>query len=314
MVKRLIIASVAVLALSAQAFAASAQGVYVRALEGMKADIAQTMPKVEGALKGAGFTILASFENGVPEGCRYKAATVVFTREDYAAKVLAAGPDKGFALPLRLSLYEDDKGLNVAMMNPVSINRTIFQGTSMDGAAQKVVDEVVAALKAVGPAQARQAGEMRDSGAITGMGGGVFPEKVIPVAASSKSPSEVADALKKGMADPSGWHVIYVYKPSEAVAVVGVTKAKTEGRAFGIAGEKRATKSNPFPGIDHAPAFPVELVVFKKGGATSVNLVKEMWRMKLYFQDAGNWAFMKNMAMPGDIQSEIEAAVKKAVK
>ena len=35
--------------------------------------------------------------------------------------------------------------------------------------------------------------------------------------------------------------------------------------------------------------------------------------MKLYFQDAGNWAFMKNMQMPGDIQSELEAAIRKAV-
>ena len=33
--------------------------------------------------------------------------------------------------------------------------------------------------------------------------------------------------------------------------------------------------------------------------------------MKLYFQDAGNWAFMKNMQMPGDIQNEIEAAVRR---
>ena len=45
-----------------------------------------------------------------------------------------------------------------------------------------------------------------------------------------------------------------------------------------------------------------------------MNILTEMWRMKLYFQDAGNWAFMKNMAMPGDIQKEIDAAIKRAVK
>jgi hypothetical protein len=27
--------------------------------------------------------------------------------------------------------------------------------------------------------------------------------------------------------------------------------------------------------------------------------------MKVYFEDAGNWAFMKNMRMPGQIQDEI---------
>lgn len=36
--------------------------------------------------------------------------------------------------------------------------------------------------------------------------------------------------------------------------------------------------------------------------------------MKLYFQDAENWAFMKNMQMPGDIQKEIEAAVRTTLR
>ncbi len=318
MVKRfLMVALVAVfvLSLSVQCFAAArTQGVYVQMLEGLKADARQSAPKVEAALKGAGFTILASYENGVPEGCRFKAETIVFTKDDYAAKILAKGPDKAFALPLRLSLYEDDKGLNVAMMNPVSVDRTIFQGDSLDAAAQKVVDEVAAALKPIGAVQQRQAGEMRESGAITGMGGGAFPEKIVPAATSLKSPSEIADELEKGLSPSSGWHVVYVYKPSAAVAVVGIAKPKTEARAFGIAGEKRVTNSNPCPGIDHAPSFPVELVIYKSGANNSVNILKEMWRMKLYFQDAGNWAFMKNMAMPGDIQSEIEKAVKKSVK
>jgi uncharacterized protein (DUF302 family) len=318
MVKRFLVVALFaafILSLSAQCFAAAReQGVYVKMLEGLKADARQSAPKVEAALKGAGFTILASFENGVPAGCRFKAETIVFTKDDYASKILAKGPDKAFALPLRVSIYEDDKGVNVAMMNPVSVDRTIFQNDSEDAAAQKIVDEVAAALKTVGPVHQTQAGELRESGAITGMGGGAFPEKILPAAASNKSPSEIADELGKGLDPSSGWHVVYVYKPSAAVAVVGVTKPQTEGRAFGIAGEKRATDSNPCPGIDHAPAFPVELVIYKNGAYNSVNLLKEMWRMKLYFQDAGNWAFMKNMAMPGDIQSEIEKAVKKSVK
>jgi hypothetical protein len=31
----------------------------------------------------------------------------------------------------------------------------------------------------------------------------------------------------------------------------------------------------------------------------------EMYRMKMYFEDAGMWAFMKNMKMPGRIEKEI---------
>jgi len=303
------------LTISSHAYAAArTQGVYVNTIEGMKADMAQTATKVESALKGAGFTVLASFENGAPEGCKYRAMTIVFTNEAYAARVISGGPDKGFALPLRVSLYEDARGLNVAVMNPVSVNRTIFQNGSMDEPAQKVVDEVAAALKSVGPVSAKQIGQLRDDGSITGMGGGPFPEKVVPVAASNKSLAEMADALVKGITDKNGWHAIYTYKPSEGVVIVGVTNRKTEGRAFGIAGESRATSANKFPGLDHASAFPVEIVIYKKGAHNTASILKEMWRMKLYFQDAGNWAFMKNMGMPGDIQSQIEAAIKKFIK
>ena len=121
------VTAIAVLALSVNAFAAAkTQGVYVQMIHGLKADAAQTASKAEAALKGAGFTPLASFENGAPEGCRFKAFTVVFTNDAYASKVIAGGPDKAFALPLRLSVYEDETGTNVEMMNPVSINRTIF--------------------------------------------------------------------------------------------------------------------------------------------------------------------------------------------
>ena len=35
-------------------------------------------------------------------------------------------------------------------------------------------------------------------------------------------------------------------------------------------------------------------------------------RMKMYFEDAGKWAFMKNMGMPGSIASETEAQIQAA--
>jgi hypothetical protein len=41
----------------------------------------------------------------------------------------------------------------------------------------------------------------------------------------------------------------------------------------------------------------------------------EMYRMKVYFEDAGKWAFMKNMRMPGQIEDEIvEASLLKLKK
>jgi uncharacterized protein (DUF302 family) len=290
------------------------QGVYVTFLSGLKADVGETAAKAESALKDAGFVVLAAFDNGVPQGCQAKARTIVFASEPWAAEVLSGGADKAFGLPMRLAVYGDASGTSVALVNPVSLLRTFYASDAKDAAAQKAVDAIAAALAPLGTVTPKQAGQLRDSGAIGGMGGGAFPDKIVPVLAPARPPAEVAEALRTGISDANGWNALYAYKASDDVFVVGLTNAKTEGRAFGIAGEKRATEANPFPGLDHAAAFPIEVVVAKKGGGSSVTLLKEMWRMKLYFQDAGNWAFMKNMQMPGDIQNEIEAAVRKAVR
>jgi hypothetical protein len=313
----LVAAALAACVLSLSAPAApveKTQGVYVALLSGLKADVGDTAARAEVALKGAGFAVLASFDNGVPPGCQVKARTIVFASEPWAAEVLSGGADKAFGLPMRLAVYGDATGANVALVNPVSLLRTFYASDVKDAVAQKAVDDVAAALAPLGAVSPKQAGQLRDSGAIGGMGGGAFPDKIVAVLAPARAPADVAAALKAGIADGAAWHAVYVYKASEDVYVVGVTNAKTEGRAFGIAGEKRATKANPCPGIDHATAFPIDVVVAKKGTGSSLTLLKEMWRMKLYFQDAGNWAFMKNMQMPGDIQSEIEAAVRKALR
>jgi uncharacterized protein (DUF302 family) len=316
-VKRTFLSAAFAVLLALPASAAGAertQGVYVTFLSGLKADVGETAAKAEAALKGAGFAILASFDNGVPPGCQAKARTIVFASEPWATEVLSGGADKAFGLPMRLAVYGDASGASVALVNPVSLLRTFYASDAKDAAAQKAVDDVAAALAPLGAVSQKQAGQLRESGAIGGMGGGAFPDKIVPVLAPARPPAEVAEALKAGIADASGWRAVYAYKASDDVFVVGLTNAKTEGRAFGIAGEKRATEANPFPGLDHAAAFPIEVVVTKKGADSSVTLLKEMWRMKLYFQDAGNWAFMKNMQMPGDIQNEIEAAVRKAVR
>lgn len=290
------------------------QGVYVTLLSGLKADVGETAAKAESSLKGAGFEILGSFDNGVPAGCREKARTIVFASPAWTSEVLSGGGEKAFGLPMRLAVYSDAGGAHVALVNPVSLLRTLYASNAKDEAAVKAVEAVAAALAPLGTVAPKHAGQLRDSGAIGGMGGGAFPEKIVPVLASARPPAEVAEALRAGIAESSGWHAVYAYKASDEVYVVGLTNARTEGRAFGIAGEKRATDANPFPGLDHAAAFPIEVVVTRKGAGSSVALLKEMWRMKLYFQDAGNWAFMKNMQMPGDIQNEIEAAVRKAVR
>jgi len=291
------------------------QGAYVKLFSGMKADIAKTTDDIKAALKDAGFEVIASYENGVPEGCDFRAMTVVFTDPEYATKVLAGGPDKAFALPLRIGVYQDESGLNVAVVNPVHLDRVFFLNNSMDDAADKELGKIEDALKGIGKLTPTQIGQIRTEGELGGMGGGKFPEKIIDAATSDKSVADAAKALASGIADQKGWFTVYTYQPSDDVAIVGVTNtAETEGRAFYIAGDKRSEDDYKFPGLDHAAAFPIEVVVYKSGGKTTAHIVVEMWRMKLYFEDAGTWAFMKNMTMPGSIEDEITEAVQKALK
>ena len=35
--------------------------------------------------------------------------------------------------------------------------------------------------------------------------------------------------------------------------------------------------------------------------------------MKMYFEDAGKWAFMKNMGMPGSIEDEVTEQIQAAL-
>ena len=95
------------------------------------------------------------------------------------------------------------------------------------------------------------------------------------------------------------------------LALVGVTGAAMEAQAFQIVGNGNveAREDVECAGIDHAPAFPLTLAIQRIGPAIRVSLVDEIFRMKMYFEDAGKVAFAKNMGMPGSIKDEIRQKV-----
>jgi len=79
------------------------------------------------------------------------------------------------------------------------------------------------------------------------------------------------------------------------------------------AGGDDARQSYQCPGLAHAGAYPIEVVVTRDGEKVKVRTVDAMYRMKLFFEDAGKWAFMKNMGMPGSIHDEIAGQIKAAL-
>jgi hypothetical protein len=95
------------------------------------------------------------------------------------------------------------------------------------------------------------------------------------------------------------------------MVILGVSGAAMEAKAFGIvgAGNDDARSSFSCPGLAYAPAFPVELVIRRDGAQVRVETIDAMFRMKMYFEDAGQMTFARNMLMPGSIADELKGIV-----
>ncbi|MEJ2183539.1 MAG: DUF302 domain-containing protein [Nitrospirota bacterium] len=299
--------AMALLFLFALATGALAQeyGVFVKARQGLSGPFDRAVSETADALKKAGWEVLASYENGVPEDCGFRAHTLVIYSEDYARSLLAHGPRAAFALPLRVSVYEDETGINVAFLNPASLNRTVLGDGVESGLSRSVMEELATALAALeGHESSVQIGQLRTEGHVGGMGGGDFADKVQTIyegGALEDALRGVNESIEK---NTLGWKKVYEVDAGE-VAIVGIAKSATEAKAFGIAGEKRRNDTFRCPGLDHAAAFPIEVVLYTHEGTARVEILDEMYRMKVYFEDAGRWAFMKNMTMPGHIEDEV---------
>lgn len=320
-VRFIFLVCLALLLVASVGFAAE-YGVYVKVVEKAKGSFDEVSGGVESALKSAGWTVLTAYNTGVPEGCKFRSRVIVFNSPVYAKAIVATGVKSAFALPLRAGIYEDETGINVAVVNPASINRTLIHETRLNDLSLITINSVVEAIaKTVhGNTVKKQAGEIRSKGKIGGMGGGDFMDKIEEIYTAPDNSDatfrKVAENVKKGIhGNKKNWKLIYTLDLSDMGAMVfGVTEAKTEARAFRIAGDKRATDTSKFPGIDHNSAFPIEVIIYRDGGVIKVATMDEMYRMKLYFEDAGKWAFMKNMGMPPQIEQEIIEMVKSELK
>lgn len=311
--KRIFFLAIAVLLLTQFSAAQAADfGMYVKVSENVEGSFEGTVKNIEDALVKNGWQILASYNASVFEGCRFRAHTIVAHSPKYAEQILSNGPRSAFALPARISIFENEKGINTSFVNPASLNRTVLgdqTAVELSKTTMSRLSEILASA-AKGKVVNAQIGEIRSSGRVGGMGGGDFNDKIVEIHKKKDAENnfqETALKVKEGiLANKKNWKLIYALELQEVPAVIyGVNKPETEARAYKIAGEKRESKANVCPGIDHASAFPVEVIIYKESGMVKAVTLDEMYRMKLYFEDAGMWAFMKNMKMPGEIEAEI---------
>ena len=97
--------------------------------------------------------------------------------------------------------------------------------------------------------------------------------------------------------------------PDGKAILVGLTRPRTEGVSFNIAGISREEETNKCPGIDHAAAYPIEVLFIEQDGKVNVYTQREMFRMDMYFWDAGMSAFMDHMSMPGILDESIKKSL-----
>jgi len=288
-------------------------GTFIKITEKATGSFDAVSKAVESGLQKAGWEILGTYDTGVPQACNFRSRVIIFSSKDYADEIMKNGVKAAFALPLRAGVYEDETGINIAFVNPASINRTIIDETKLDTFSSVLAESLIDAIAGAVPGTVvkKQIGEIRNKGRVGGMGGGDFIDKIKEIYTAKDDTDEtfkkVSDGVREGILNNTkGWKLTYVYDLSDHGAIIfGVTNNKMERRAFTIAGEKRSSSSYKCPGIDHDASFPIEVIVYKDGGRVKVVTLDGMYRMKLYFEDAGMWAFMKNMRMPGEIEDEI---------
>lgn len=299
-------------------------GVYeyvVQSAQGSFDEVAQTLEK---SAAEQGWQVLAQIDAGVPEACSYRARVLVLLQPAYAQAIMAANRVTGpFGVVDRVNVFEDEKGLHVAVVNPHSINRTILMD---DAAFAELSEQHMLALRQMilvavrGTESHEQFGPARDEGHIGKtmgvMAGGAFVDKIVDEAVIPAGNFEqVVNMVRKGLSVPSpkwGMHLVYeTALPEYETVVFGATGTPMDSKSFSIvkAGGSDARKGFKCPGLAHAAAYPLEVVVTKQGADVKVRLVHIMFRMKMYFEDAGKWAFMKNMGMPGSVQDEIKAQI-----
>jgi uncharacterized protein (DUF302 family) len=283
-------------------------------------------------LDAAGWQLLANYESGVDrDDCAYRSSVLAVNSSEYASSLLSMGAHAAFALPIRMMVYQDENGTHVAAANPLSLNRTIVSEGGLATESAEVVEQLRAVAAAAFPnnTSSRQFGQMRDRGRISRtmglIAGGAFKDKIETVTRirpeNGEGLSEVAQRIYDGLGDVGGswaWDIRPIFlldMAAEGAVVIGVTGEPMEAKAFQIVGggNNSARKDLACPGIDHAAAFPIELVLVEEDGRIAVRIIDAMFRMKMYFEDAGKVKFAANMLMPGSIEDEIRDKVEESL-
>jgi len=299
-------------------------GVYEYVVTNAEGNILEVSETLVNSFSQSGLKVLANYEAGIPENCSYKVRVLAVNDSSYSSAVLKANKKTGpFSIVDKIAVFEDEKGIHVSVLNPHSIIRTVLMDDQKykslaENHLQKLRKVISKNIKGI--ASDKQYGQIRKKGFISKtmgvMAGGDFITKLEDKAALKDADlSTIAEKVKSGLSEKGEeWGFSFAFElnlPEYQTIVLGTTSAKMETKSYEIVGAGSDDSRDDYkcPGQAHAPAYPLAVVITKENDTVYVRVVNMMFRMKIYFEDAGKWAFMKNMGMPGTLMNEIEEQI-----
>ncbi len=223
-------------------------------------------------------------------------SVIILSDSSYYSTVNKVDKNAFFGIPLRVGIQTKKGTSYISFVNPEYVMAAFSKSNTMKTAAKDEFNKLANALKKVpgitcNPKPYGYSAEADILADWNMMGKSLYTLiHIKKFGSNAKAKSALDKALK---AKKNGWSKVYEVDLPKAI-VIGVTKPSVEKTSFEIGG------------FNHLTAFPIELVI--KDG--EVIALPEMYRMSLYFMDAGMGAFMAHMSMPGEIDRSLEGLLK----
>ena len=308
-------------------------GIFERILEA-SGSFEDTTAALEKSLAESKLNLQAKHDLKTPEGVQ-KAKVYILTSPAYLEATKNTPPNTISAQILRIAVYQYGEGKKtyINMANPVAHAMVFYAGDKeypqLIAAAKASVQEIKEVVAKVpgnqtsvqleptrtektlnkfnGDGPAKMMAKFRNWSESQNL---VFSDKPENFQATvAKVESLLSASQDKGADDSSGWKLVSKIPVNSNAVYFGISNEYTENKAVRINSDFRSdgkAKDAPYPGVDHAAALPLEVLVINTGKDVQVVQYGEMWRMQLYFWDSGYLAFAKNTLIPATIFSSID--------
>ena len=157
--------------------------VYLRVADLTEGTVAAVVDSITDALEAHGWVVLAEVPSDTGTACEADATTLVTYRPDLVGELLDHGTHAAFAIPIRITVFQDELGLHVGMMNPRSLFRTMVAEEGHAAEWDMITEDLLTTVTSALPEQTPVPyGQWRDKGRIGRtfgiMAGGPFHDKV----------------------------------------------------------------------------------------------------------------------------------------